>query len=94
MNTKLILAALASTFIGSTAFALEPTQFADAPSTLSRVQAQALDARSPTVIASNGEATQFASDATASRRTRDDVRAEAEAAPLHAGMVDCPYVGG
>ncbi len=94
MNTKLILAAVASTFIGSTALAFEPTQFADMPSTLSRAQVQALDARSPTVIASNGEATQFASDAMASSRTREDVRAEAEAAPLHAGMTDCPYVGG
>ena len=93
MNAKLILAAVASTFIGSAAFAFEPTQFTDVPSTLSRAQVQALDARSPTIIVSSGEATQFAATAT-SNRTRDDVRAEANAAPMHVGMTDCPYVGG
>ncbi len=93
MNTKLILAAVASTFIGSAAFALEPTQFTDVPSTLSRAQVQALDARSSTVIVSSGEATQFAAAAMSSRN-RDDVHAEAKAAPVHVGMNDCPYVGG
>lgn len=93
MNTKLILAAVTSTFIASTAFALEPTQFADVPSTLSRAQVQALDASSPTVIVLSGEATQFAAAATSSRN-RDEVQAEAKAAPVHVGMNDCPYVGG
>lgn len=93
MNAKLLLAAVATAIASSTAIAAEPTQFIDPPSSLSRAQAQALDARASGAIVASREATQFADADT--RRSRDAVRAETKAAPLHtASMKECPYVGG
>lgn len=93
MNAKLLLAAVATAIVSSTAIAVEPTQFIDPPSTLSRAQAQALDARASGAIVASREATQFAEAVPVANR--EVVRAETKAAPLHtASMKECPYVGG
>lgn len=96
MNAKPVFAAVATALIGISAFAVEATQFVDSPSALSRAQVNSalLDVRSGAVIVSSGEATQFVDVPVAPGRTRDEVRAEAKAAPSHSGMKECPYVGG
>lgn len=95
MNAKSVFAAVAAALVGTSVYAIEATQLEVPPSTLDReqVKLQLLDARAGTSVVSYGEATVFL-DATGPGRSRQDVVAEAKAAPSHSGMKDCPYVGG
>ncbi|CAG0973568.1 hypothetical protein GEOBC_01410 [Geobacteraceae bacterium] len=95
MNAKSILATVAAALVGTSVYAIEATQLEVPPSTFNReqVKLQLLDAPTGTSVVSYGEATVFV-DAAGTGRSREDVRAEAKAAPSHSGMKDCPYVGG
>lgn len=79
MNTKHLIVAAAVAFAGTSAFAIEATQFTDTPSTASRAEVKAELARAQAA----GELNQasalygYAQPAFASVRTRAEVRAEA-----------------
>ena len=79
MNTKHIIAAAAIAFLGTGAFASEATQFTDTPSTLSRAVVKAELARAQAAGELNRASALYgyAEPATASVRTRAEVRAEA-----------------
>lgn len=82
MNAKTLIAALSLATIGHAAFAVEAEQFDPAPSSLSRaeVQAELAAAKPDSIVVSYGEATVFSDAPVADGRSRDDVRAEAQAA--------------
>ena len=80
MNAKQVLAAVAISFIGSAAMAVEATQFEPAPSTLTRaeVKAELAHAQAEGLIA-RGEASQFVDLPAKNAVARAEVRAEARA---------------
>jgi hypothetical protein len=93
MNAKQLFAVLAVAMAGNIAMAAEATQEDFAVSTLSRAEAQALQASQDSTLMSGGEATVFVDRPVAATTvSRDEVR-EAARAELRAHRFDDLYAG-